>query len=155
MKYKQLLLIVSIFALSWDIPATASDINIGRGIYQRHCVSCHGVNGIAAFGQAPSFAFGERMEKDTGVLLSTILNGHGSMPAWNDKLPVELLEGALEYARTLEDEFRWGIVHTVDEPPDRYFTFGPMSTDFGSAPAERPLSPGSEGPSLDALCAGA
>jgi len=127
---------------------------VGRDAFRIFCAGCHGINGIAAYGLAPSFALGERMEKETTELLSTVLSGHGSMPAWNDKLPPELLERALEYARSLEGEFRWGIVHTVEELPDLYFTFGAMSEDFGNRPAEMPISNGSGEPSFGEFCRG-
>ena len=134
---------------------TPASADVGSESFRTFCSGCHGVNGIAELGSAPSFAFGERMEKETRELLNTVSNGHGSMPRWDDKLPEEFLEGALAYARSLEDEFRSGIVHIGEEPPARYFRFGAMDTGFG-APATLPSAPREESaPPLEELCSGA
>jgi len=128
--------------------------HVGKDTFLTFCSGCHGVNGMAAFSLAPSFALAERMEKESHDLLSTISHGHGAMPSWGDKLPSHLLEGALRYARSLEREFRWGILHVVDEPPTRYFIFGPMSTEFGGGPTVPPSSDAGGAPTLREFCSG-
>ena len=100
MKYKQLLLIVSIFALSWDIPATASDINIGRGIYQRHCVSCHGTNGSPAMAAAPDFRRGQGLMQSDQALLRRIQKGEKACPAFRGILDDQQILDVIAYIRT-------------------------------------------------------
>jgi mono/diheme cytochrome c family protein len=130
----------------------AAAVEVGRDAFRTFCSGCHGADGVAVLGSAPSFALGERMEKSTPELLHTVANGHGSMPRWDDKLPPHLLEPALAYARTLEERFRGGIVHLPDEPPALYFRFGAMDTEFGP-PAARPRRLGeSASPRLEELC---
>ena len=69
------------------------------------------------------------MEKSDSELLATITTGHEVMPGWGDKLPLEVLTGALDFARTLEGEFRGGVLHQLRTRPDYYYLFGPMSWD--------------------------
>jgi hypothetical protein len=62
------------------------------------CAGCHGLNGIAGYVGAPSFALGERMEKSDRELMGSITGGHEVMPEWGDKLPDGLLIEALRFA---------------------------------------------------------
>ena len=103
----------------------------GEFTFLTYCSGCHGPNGIAALGESPSFALGERMEKSDDELYRSILGGHGTMPRWSDKLPVNWLRQALGFVRTLEKRHRAGILHVPTHRPPVYFRFGPMSTDFG------------------------
>jgi mono/diheme cytochrome c family protein len=58
----------------------------GTSLYVRDCASCHGSNGAGASGPAlaedPALA-------DTSLVIGTILNGQGTMPAWRDRLTDE------------------------------------------------------------------
>ena len=101
----------------------------GEATYATFCAGCHGLNGIAAYVQAPSFALGERMDKTDEKLFHTITHGHGVMPAWRDKLTEQSLLEALQFVRTLPQQYQNGIAQVLRTPPSVYFLFGPMSTD--------------------------
>lgn len=101
----------------------------GARMYGTFCAGCHGQNGLAAYGGAPSFALGERMEKSDRELLRTILGGHGIMPSWVDKFPRERLRPILRFIRSLQPQFRNGILHVLRPHPPQYFAFGPMEFD--------------------------
>ena len=103
------------------------------------------------YGLAPSFALGERMEKETDELLRTVMSGHGDMPRWDDKLPPEWLEAALEHARSLQVGFRRGMLHAEDGTPALSFRFGPMNSDLPTRDPP-PEPPGTSEPSLRDLC---
>ena len=108
----------------------------GEQLYVTFCAGCHGMNGIAAYGGSPSFALGERMEKSDAELLGTILRGHDIMPPWADKFPKEWLKHTLRFIRSLQAEFRYGILHVLRSPPLRYSVFGPMDPELSIYPAE-------------------
>jgi mono/diheme cytochrome c family protein len=110
------------------LPATPVD-TLGEQVYTTFCAGCHGLNGIAAYVGSPSFALGERLEKNHRQLMSTVLTGHEVMPNWSDKLPDAYLSAALRFARSLELEFRGGVLHDLRVAPDQYFLFGPMMAD--------------------------
>lgn len=100
MMYKQLLLITSIFALSGSIPANASDINIGHSIYQRHCVSCHGINGSPAMAAAPDFRRGQGLMQSDQALHKRILKGKNACPAFRGILDDQQILDVIAYIRT-------------------------------------------------------
>ena len=122
-----------------DVPDTLDDLadravrlppsrdDSGEVAYATFCAGCHGLNGIAAYAVAPSFAVGERMEKSDAELFRTITKGHGVMPRWENKLPENMLLDALRFLRTLPRQYRNGIAQVLRAPPPFYFLFGPMS----------------------------
>lgn len=77
----------------------SGEVAIGEKIYSTFCSGCHGLNGVAAYPGAPSFSSGERLFKDDPVLLGSIINGKGNMPAWGGTLDAYLIEYALAYIR--------------------------------------------------------
>ena len=99
----------------------------GEDVYLTFCAGCHGSNGIAAYVSSPSFALGERMEKDDAELFRTITNGRGVMPKWGNKLSDEDLKSALRFVRTLRPQYQRGIAQALRRPTWPYFLFGPMS----------------------------
>jgi TPR repeat protein len=101
----------------------------GESTFATFCAGCHGLNGIAAYERAPSFALGERLDKNDEDLFFTITHGHGTMPAWRDKLSDAALVEALRFVRTLPQQYQNGIAQVLRTPPSLYFLFGPMSTD--------------------------
>ena len=117
--------------VTWACDSTDQQQSEGSQVYGMFCSGCHGWRGIAAYGEAPSFALGERMEKSDVELLRTIQEGHGHMPSWRSKLPRPLLGIALAHARTLRWGYRDGVIHVVPEPSDYFFRFGPMAGDYG------------------------
>ncbi len=116
---------------AWACAVADEEPSEGSKAYGMFCSGCHGWRGIAAYGEAPSFALGERMEKSDGELLQTIQEGHGQMPSWRSKLPRPLLKTALAHARTLRGAYRDGMIHLVPGPPEYFFRFGPMAGEYG------------------------
>jgi cytochrome c6 len=100
MRFKQLLLITSIIALPGAIPANASDINLGREIYQRHCVSCHGVNGNPGMAAAPDFKRGQGLLQSDQALLMRIQIGKNACPAYRGILDDQQILDVIAYIRT-------------------------------------------------------
>ncbi len=101
----------------------------GESTYATFCAGCHGLNGIAAYVGAPSFALSERLEKNDADLLRTIIRGHGVMPTWEDKISREGLIEALRFVRTLPQQYENGIAQVLRTAPSLYFLFGPMRAD--------------------------
>ena len=122
-----------------DVPVTLDDLadravrlplsgdDSGERAYVTFCAGCHGFNGIAPYVGAPSFAVGERMEKNDAELFRTITTGHGVMPKWENKLPEDVLLDALRFVRTLPRQYRNGIAQVLRTPPPFYFLFGPVN----------------------------
>lgn len=98
----------------------------GEQSYLTFCSGCHGVNGIAAYENSPSFAFGERLEKTDAILMRSLLNGMQEMPGWEGKLPRQSLREVLAFVRTLQSRYDAGIAGTLRSTPGYYYLFGPM-----------------------------
>lgn len=107
---------------------------MGIQVFRAFCSGCHGPNGFATFTGAPSFALGDRMDKGEEELYASVLDGHNLMPQWADKLPRPWLRSAIRAVRGLSDEFRGGVLHTLRPPPEFYFRFGRLSSEFGAVP---------------------
>ena len=100
MRFTLLLLITLIIALRGVIPANASDINLGQGIYQRYCVSCHGVNGSPAMAAAPDFKRGQGLMQSDQALHKRIQKGKNACPAYRGILDDQQILDVIAYIRT-------------------------------------------------------
>ena len=100
----------------------------GRGerAYATFCGGCHGINGIAAYENSPSFAFGERLEKADAALMRSIRDGLQEMPGWEGKLAVNELRDILAFVRTLPARYDRGIAEPLRGAPAYVYLFGPM-----------------------------
>lgn len=83
---------------------TADNINIGKGLYAKHCRSCHGKNGEgdgpkAAELETPAgdFTSEEFKAQSDGTLYYKTTEGRDDMPSFKKKIP--------------SDEERWLIVN--------------------------------------------
>jgi cytochrome c6 len=101
MRFKQLLLITAIITVPGAFPANASDINLGRIIYQRHCVSCHGANGSPIMAAAPDFRRGQGLMQSDQSLQKRIQNGKNACPAYRGILDDQQILDVIAYIRTL------------------------------------------------------
>jgi len=101
----------------------------GELTYATFCAGCHGLNGVAAYVGAPSFALAERMEKSDAELFRTMTRGHGVMPTWQGKITEQALVEALQFVRTLPAQYQNGVAQVLRTPPSLFFFFGPMSAD--------------------------
>lgn len=72
-----------------------------RTQYQWNCSPCHGRLGAAPLTYAPSFALGEGLRQEYGILLLTIQNGGIFMPPWENILSYEDQDWLLFYAHVL------------------------------------------------------
>ena len=107
--------------------ATAAEFPTGaQRQYMVFCGGCHGLRGIAAYENSPSFAFGERLEKPDAVLMRSVLNGRQEMPAWDGKLPAAELRAILAYVRTLPARYDEGLAGAATPLPRYIYFFGPM-----------------------------
>jgi mono/diheme cytochrome c family protein len=90
---------------AWPDPARGADtpdLVSGQDIFEEYCAACHGYDGIRIIPQAPNFADGESLEKETLVLLASIRDGKGEiMPLWSNDLSEQQMLDVLAYIRTL------------------------------------------------------
>ena len=98
-------------------------------IYATFCAGCHGLNGISAYIESPSFALGERMEKSDAALLNSIRDGVGVMPGWDAMLSDPVVRELVAVVRSFEPRYQAGIVLALREAPRTFFLFGPMLDD--------------------------
>ncbi|MDH4094782.1 MAG: c-type cytochrome [Betaproteobacteria bacterium] len=107
-------------------PAAGRDVGRDEQLYLAFCSGCHGVNGVAAYENSPSFAFGERLEKGDAQLLRSLSEGSQEMPGWGDKLTHLELREVLAFVRTLHARYDNGVRTPLRAPPSVYYLFGPM-----------------------------
>ena len=76
------------------VPSDDNSIKIGKGMYERHCLSCHGVtgkgNGLKAIklDQTPGDFTTEDFKKETdGALFYKMTAGHKDMPSFKRRIP--------------------------------------------------------------------
>jgi mono/diheme cytochrome c family protein len=98
----------------------------GETGYATFCAGCHGLNGVAAYVNSPSFAIGERLERSETALRRSIVHGLGEMPEWGNKLPPRDLLDILRFVQSFPAMHELGILQDLRRPPDLYFLFGPM-----------------------------
>jgi TPR repeat protein len=98
----------------------------GERAYATFCGGCHGNNGIAAYENSPSFAFGERLEKADAALMRSMRDGLQEMPGWEGKLAESELREILAFVRTLPLRYERGIAEPLRGTPAYVYLFGPM-----------------------------
>ncbi|MEH6616334.1 MAG: c-type cytochrome [Porticoccus sp.] len=72
---------------------------IGEKLFSTFCAGCHGFDGVAAIPMAPSFAYGDSLEKSDATLLHSIMYGKNIMPSWTKTATVELSRYILLFIR--------------------------------------------------------
>jgi cytochrome c6 len=82
--------------------APSGNPSAGRLTFVSICSSCHGLDGIATYEYAPSFAKGQRLNQDDATLLVSVRDGLGRMPPWGVMLSEQEILDAIAYARTLQ-----------------------------------------------------
>lgn len=98
----------------------------GERAYVKFCGGCHGMDGVAAYENSPSFAFGERLHKSDAVLMASLLDGRQEMPGWEGKLPVGELREILAHVRSLPARYDAGIGASSGARTGYVYLFGPM-----------------------------
>jgi cytochrome c6 len=87
--------------LAAPVVSHAADVAKGAQIYNTHCASCHGLNGVSVMPTAPNFARSERMLQPDIQLLMAIKAGRAAMPAYNGVLADRDIFDVIAYMRTL------------------------------------------------------
>jgi len=85
------------------INAYAGDVDNGKKIYARHCVTCHGVDGVNVMPDAPNFAYSERLLRPDSFILASIKEGKNAMPAYRGMLEDQEILDVITYLRLLEN----------------------------------------------------
>lgn len=88
-------------ALILSTPAHAINLARGQQLFNLHCASCHGVNGIPVAPNAPSFAMRERLEQSDMALMMSVKMGKNTMPPFFGLLKDQEIADILQYVRTL------------------------------------------------------
>ena len=106
------LLIVPVFVMAQDYPA---DVARGKAVYERHCLTCHGVGGwgggpnAAALKVAPAnfHRFNSFLKSDE-ELLRTIEHGvvFSPMHSWRGQLTDGEMQDVVAYIRLLSQQGR-------------------------------------------------
>ncbi len=81
--------------------SSAADINLGREIYQQHCVRCHGNDGGGSMAGAPDFKRGQGLMQSDQDLLARIKSGKNACPAYRGILDEQDIFDVIAYIRTL------------------------------------------------------
>jgi TPR repeat protein len=103
-----------------------ADASRGERLYMMFCAGCHGANGISAYENSPSFAFGEGFEKSDAVLMRKLREGSQEMPGWDGKFSRDELLAVMAFVRTLRAPYDAGVGQALRAAPGYYFLFGPM-----------------------------
>jgi cytochrome c oxidase cbb3-type subunit 3 len=78
-------------------PAVAAD---GQALFKKHCASCHGADGLGAFG--PDLSGEYKYGKTNTAAQESIASGRpGNMPAFEKKLSTEEIEALTEFILNL------------------------------------------------------
>lgn len=87
---------------SLALPAHAADIIRGGELYRVNCAQCHGTRGKPQMPTAPDFTRQERLLQPDLVLLQSVRNGRGPMPAFQGLLRDRDILDVIAYLRTLQ-----------------------------------------------------
>ena len=81
----------------------AADIVKGSRLYARHCVTCHGADGVNVMPDAPNFAHSEGLLRPDVYILTAIKEGKNAMPGYQGLLKDPEILDVIAYLRTLEN----------------------------------------------------
>lgn len=88
-----------IFTLAF-FPALAADERNGRAVYEAHCASCHGFDGVSLDPMIPNFSDGDALFLMDAELMKRISDGKDTMPAYRGLLTAEEMRDVIAYIRT-------------------------------------------------------
>ena len=76
------------------VPSDENSIKIGKEMYERHCITCHGVTGkgdgprAIKLNQTPGDFTSENFRKETdGAIFYKMTEGHKDMPSFKRRIP--------------------------------------------------------------------
>lgn len=84
-------------------PAFADDAgpqDAGKAQFTSTCSACHQVTGLGIKGAFPALAGDTFVTGDPALVITTVLNGRGGMPAWKDDLSDAQIAAAISYIRS-------------------------------------------------------
>ncbi len=85
----------------FSVAAQAADPVEGKKIYKLHCQTCHGAKGAGEMPGMPDFSRGDALFTADYLLVSTIEQGRGVMPAFRGLLATHEILDVISYLRTL------------------------------------------------------
>jgi cytochrome c6 len=92
---------IAVLALCAGAAASAADVARGADLYGRHCASCHGPGGRPVLPGTPDLSRPTALLKPDLVLLASVRNGRGAMPAYQGQLRDREILDIVGYLRTL------------------------------------------------------
>lgn len=78
----------------------AADERKGREVYDLHCSTCHGLDGVSTDPLVPNFADGDALFLMDAELMQRINDGNETMPAFRGLLSAEEIRDVIAYIRT-------------------------------------------------------
>lgn len=88
--------------LAWCSSAGhAADTNRGAQLYDKHCASCHGSNGVPVMPGLPNLTQPQAMMRSDAAIANVIRNGRMTMPGYRGLLKDTEIHDLIAYMRTL------------------------------------------------------
>ena len=84
------------------IAANAADIFNGREVYELHCETCHGSDGVSMEPGTPDFSRGESLYVPDTELVRRLREGSAMKPSYRGLLSEEEMRDVIAYVRTLQ-----------------------------------------------------
>ncbi|MDH5230534.1 MAG: cytochrome c [Gammaproteobacteria bacterium] len=94
------LFVLTMLFLLLPLTVLAGDPVVGKNIYTRHCMGCHGASGAGMMPGLPNFSRGEQLFKSDNELMDTVRNGNGVMPSFGGLISEEEIRDVVAYLRT-------------------------------------------------------
>lgn len=94
--------LVAIVVLSVCAIAQAADVFNGREVYELHCQTCHGMDGMPIEPGVPDFSRGDSLFAPDSDLVQRLRDGNGHLPSYRGLLSDEELRDVIAYLRTLQ-----------------------------------------------------
>ena len=94
-------LALAVAAATAPASLSAQDIFAGRGVYEQHCASCHGLDGRATVPGAPNFHDGTGLYASDADIINVVKYGKNLMPGYDHVLKKSEILNAVSYIRTL------------------------------------------------------
>lgn len=100
--------VLLVMVLGWfSTSALAVDLARGQRLYNTHCASCHGLNGMPVVPNAPNFAMRERLSVPDVELSQSLMTGmnmrtgKGHMPPYLGMIKDQEMMDILQYIRLI------------------------------------------------------
>lgn len=92
-------LVAILFAASSSV--WALDLARGQRLYNLHCASCHGMNGIPVMPDTPNLAMRERMDQPDMAIIQSLKMGKRNKPPFFGRLKDDELLDIVQYTRVM------------------------------------------------------